>query len=233
MAFAHSPQIVTSGLVLSLDAGNIKSYASGSTTWFDKSGFSNNGTLVNGPTFNTGSLGSIVFDGVDDYVSIPNASTLNMGGKSFTGDVWIKIPNSSGGERIIFEYNIWGATGTYQLTTLPGPTIRINWPETYALGTFLDYTYPPLTQNIWTQIVAKFDTSANIISLYINGSLVSQVTNATAEIGNVTSTMYIMSRGGSALFLPGNLASFKMYNRALSDQEVSQNFNALRGRFGI
>ncbi len=70
MAFIHSPKIVTDGLVLALDAGNVKSYASGSTTWFDKSGNAYNGTLVNGPTFNTGSLGSIVFDGTNDYVSL-------------------------------------------------------------------------------------------------------------------------------------------------------------------
>jgi len=84
MSFAHSPQIVTNGLVLALDAGNTKSYVSGSTTWFDKSGRGNNGTLVNGPTFNTGSLGSIVFDGVNDYVDSGNISTTILSNNQFT-----------------------------------------------------------------------------------------------------------------------------------------------------
>ena len=61
MAFSHSPKIVTDGLVLSLDAGNVKSYPGTGATWFDKSGNNSNGALNNGPTFNTSSLGSIVF----------------------------------------------------------------------------------------------------------------------------------------------------------------------------
>ena len=66
MSFNNGPTIVTNGLVLALDAGDRNSYVSGSTTWFDLTGV-NNGTLVNGPTFNTGSGGSIVFDGSNDY----------------------------------------------------------------------------------------------------------------------------------------------------------------------
>ena len=77
MAVKGGPNTVTSGLVLELDAGNIKSYQSGSTTWFDKSGNAYNGTLINGPTFNTGSLGNIVFDGVDDYV-LANLTPLGL-----------------------------------------------------------------------------------------------------------------------------------------------------------
>jgi hypothetical protein len=66
------PNIVTDGLVLALDAGSKKSYAGSGTTWKDLSGNGNNGTLVNGPTFNSANGGSIVFDGVDDYVLLPN-----------------------------------------------------------------------------------------------------------------------------------------------------------------
>ena len=68
MATYYSPKIVTDGLVLVLDAGNIKSYRSGSTSWFDLSGSTTTGSLVNGPTFNGGNGGSIVFDGTNDRV---------------------------------------------------------------------------------------------------------------------------------------------------------------------
>ncbi len=84
MSFVHSPKIVTDGLVLALDAGNTKSYTSGSTTWFDKSGNANNGTLTNGPTFSSANGGSIVFDGVDDRVefgsfgSLPTQGTIQF-----------------------------------------------------------------------------------------------------------------------------------------------------------
>jgi hypothetical protein len=69
MALAHSPSIVTSGLVLCLDAANPKSYPGSGTTWTDLSGNGNNGTLVNGPTYSSVNGGSIVFDGSNDYIS--------------------------------------------------------------------------------------------------------------------------------------------------------------------
>ena len=76
MATKYSPKMVTDGLVLSLDAANTKSYPRSGTTWTDLSGNSNTGTLTNGPTFNAGNLGSIVFDGTNDYVGIPYNSIL-------------------------------------------------------------------------------------------------------------------------------------------------------------
>jgi hypothetical protein len=69
MAGTVAPNIVTDGLVLYLDAANVKSYVSGSTTWVDIAA-GNNVTLTNGPTFNSGNNGSIVFDGTNDYVQV-------------------------------------------------------------------------------------------------------------------------------------------------------------------
>ena len=66
MAFIHSPKISTDGLVLALDTANRKSYPGSGTVWNDLSGNGNNGSLINGPTFNGANGGSIVFDGVDD-----------------------------------------------------------------------------------------------------------------------------------------------------------------------
>ena len=68
MAFIHSPKLVTNGLVLCLDAANKLSYPGSGTTWYDLSGNANNGTLTNGPTFNSANSGSIVFDYIDDYI---------------------------------------------------------------------------------------------------------------------------------------------------------------------
>ena len=86
MAFNYSPKIVTNGLVLCLDAGNVKSYVSGSTTWTDLSPTQKNGILTNGPTFNSSNGGSIVFDGVDDYINssfaAPASETIIVWAKS-------------------------------------------------------------------------------------------------------------------------------------------------------
>jgi hypothetical protein len=94
MALAHSPKIVTDGLVLCLDAGNPKSYPGSGTTWTDLSGNGNNGTLVNGVGYNSGNGGSLVFDGVNDRVTINASSHTNLSSGNFTISSWFYIPTS-------------------------------------------------------------------------------------------------------------------------------------------
>ena len=89
---AYYGNIVTSGLVLNLDAAKRDSYPGSGTIWRDISGNGNNGTLTNGPTFNSDNYGSIAFDGVDDYVLLPNG--LLSGTGDFTVNQFIK-PNGS------------------------------------------------------------------------------------------------------------------------------------------
>jgi hypothetical protein len=78
MAFYRGPQIVKDGLVLWLDAANNKSYTSGSAIWRDMSSNNNSGSLINSPAFSSANNGSIVFDGVDDYVNCGIGSLLNI-----------------------------------------------------------------------------------------------------------------------------------------------------------
>jgi len=89
MGIARGPKIVTSGLVLALDAADKLSYRGSGTTWRDLSGNSNKGTLTNGPTFSEGNMGSISFDGTNDYVNVPYNSILNTPNGA-TYEVWIK-----------------------------------------------------------------------------------------------------------------------------------------------
>ena len=107
MSAFGGPNIVDNGLVLYLDAGNRKSYTSGSTTWFDKSGFNNNGTLTNGPTFDSGNGGNIVFDGADDYGIIPDSNILSFTNAQMTVSAWVNIissiPTTVGNENIIIN----------------------------------------------------------------------------------------------------------------------------------
>jgi len=88
------PSIATNGLVLNLDAGNTSSYIGSGTTWTDLTGSGNNGTLTNGPIFNSGNGGSIVFDGINDVVSLGNI--LNMGSNSWTMSCWVKFDGGTG-----------------------------------------------------------------------------------------------------------------------------------------
>ena len=92
MAFIHSPKIITDGLVLALDAGNTKSYPGSGTVWTDLSGNNNTGTLTNGPTFNAANGGSIVFDGTNDYVTLPISTTS---GQALTYFGWLYSTEST------------------------------------------------------------------------------------------------------------------------------------------
>ena len=102
MGVAGGPDLIQDGLVLALDASDRNSYVSGSTTWFDVAG-SNNGTLTNGPTFNTGSGGSIVFDGVNDYVV--NNTVTSLITNQLTLSVWFYATDTSTDNSIISSEN--------------------------------------------------------------------------------------------------------------------------------
>ena len=86
-----APSIVTDGLSLYLDAANTRSYPGSGTAWYDLSGNVNHGTLVNGPTFDSGNAGSIVFDGTNKYVNFPNPLNKTQLDQIWTVQSWINI----------------------------------------------------------------------------------------------------------------------------------------------
>lgn len=232
MSFSNGPTVVTNGLVLSLDAGDRNSYVSGSTTWFDLAG-TNNGTLTNGPTFNTGSGGSIVFDGVDDYVRIPYNSSLNP--DSITVSAWINR------NQVVNYSHFIGLPVSNTTWNPPYMPYGIEYIETsntmsFTLG-FTDnsftYTYVnlPFGNNQWFNFTGTYD-KANV-KIYINGVL-STTRAETKTMYQSTSDYYIGTINSSAQYpLNGRIGSNQVYNRALSASEVLQNYNALKGRFGL
>ena len=98
MALHHSPRVVTDGLVLCLDAASRESYPGSGTVWTDLAG-SNNGTLTNGPTFNSANGGSIVFDWSNDHI----LGTLQLINSSVTIEAVIKLNNTSSTKNIIAQ----------------------------------------------------------------------------------------------------------------------------------
>ena len=96
MAVGYNPKIVTDNLILALDAANIKSYPGSGTTWTDLSGKGNNGTLVNGPTFNSGNSGSIEFDGTNDSISLGPQINSDITETDITVSFWTYLDTTSG-----------------------------------------------------------------------------------------------------------------------------------------
>ena len=221
-------KIVTDGLVLHLDAAQRRSYPTSGTTWTDLSGNANNGTLTNGPTYNSANGGSIVFDGVDDYVTIPNTSILKPS-LPLTISVIQNIVTLGNG--YVFTNN--GSSTNYSGVSVLIGGVRFGNNGGSGVTSRKDY-YFDITLNTWQFITVVCNSVANPL-IYING----QLANITATSGTATTVGYsnsnieIARRNIGGFYVDGSVANVLLYNRALSATEVLQNYNAVKSRFGL
>ena len=220
MAISYNPSSVTSGLVLCLDAANSKSYPGSGTTWTDLSGRGNTGTLTNGPTYNSGNLGSIVFDAVDDGLN----GNFICNKTYYSVDFWCYPTALTDYNWTIGFNSFWGDFGLH--TTVSGGVY---------VGTSVGSRISPWRNNVyvintWQNFTWTFDNGAG--KFYKNGVL-----EASANLSLSASsqfTLYVVGGGGATSNCTGRLSNFKVYsNKALTATEIQQNFNATRSRYGI
>ena len=222
--------IVTDGLVFNLDAGFTPSYPKNGTTWYDVSTNTNNGTFNNGPTFSTSGGGSIGFDGSDDYVDCGDNSITKPTGE-MTISYWLYGYNGNGNAGGVGTMGGGGSRGY-----LLGPR---------NVGTFYFYisssstslhsvTYTDSNLTGWNHIVGIYKPS-EYIKLYINGVLVGESTSSIPSSqyqGNGIS-FKIGNRGDGTGQRAGYVGNVQIYHKSLSSQEVLQNYNTQKGRFGL
>jgi hypothetical protein len=231
MASIGGSNVVKSGLVLSLDAANARSYVSGSTTWRDLSGNNNSGSLTNGPTFSTANGGSIVFDGTDDSVIVADNSTLDLAGNK-TLCCWVYMGADSAG---------CGITGKSNSTVF-GMALGYGWNGNGFMALAWNSSNNPfivkdLNRDIlkWNYLVAVQDETTRYIYVYdIGGVRFSSFSGGTHSWNN-TQAFTIGNANNGSNPTPGNtrVAQTSIYNRALSSDEVLQNFNATKARFNL
>jgi len=241
MSLYHSPRIVTDGLVLCLDAANTKSYPGSGTMWTDLSGFGNNGTLQNGVTFDSESQGSFLFDRntFSEHVSFANTTSVQFLGRlPYTLEVWTYPTLNPGVSTFTGIFNREdSSTGSRD-----GYNIYLNGSTTTAMQFASERFQGGVNRNVffntnestvlnkWNHLCCTYD-GTNLI-LYYNTTIVSSRSDATGNINNSSKSLEFGRRGAGSYF-GGKLAAPKIYNRALTSQEIQQNFNALRGRFGL
>ena len=230
-------KIVTNGLVLNYDAAQLRSYPTTGTTWTDLSGSGNNGTLINGPTFNSANGGSIVFDGTNDYVTATDSSSLRP--TSFSIDVWFKVNSFSSFMSIVtkpFNGPPWSPPYISYMIRLNslGTVLDIS-TNTGGTYKFLQSNYIFLTNTIYN-VTFTFNSSTGAAISYINGSVFSSTTFTSGAISYSTSPLIIGGAYGSSpvseLF-NGNIYNVKIYNTVLSATQITQNYNAIKSRFGL
>jgi len=215
-------KIVTDGLVLCLDAADRNSYVSGSTTWNSVVG-STTGSLVNGPTFNTGSGGSIVFDGVDDYVRLYPVNSTS----SLSIDFFFRT-TSTGVKLMTGMYNGGGPDWWIGLSNN-----KANWSFGSPAKADITSSIAVNDGNI-RHLSCTYDKSINSIFMYLNGVLQSSANTIPSTVEQPGGNAAIGTFGDlGSYYLLGNIYNYKIYNRALSASEVAQNYSAQKSRFGL
>lgn len=226
------PYIVREGMVLYLDAGNTKSYPGSGTTWADLSGNGNTGTLTNGPTYNSANGGSIVFDGVDDYVSESNfLSKISSG---FTLVAWVNFTNASSpsNQKIIHIQNGQPEVNIDNYNGGSGNPKLHFYTAASGSGNNIMTSGEDIVNNTWYNVVGVYDDNTKFKYIYVNGTIKNSGTT-TVKISWPNSVAWIGRRLDTSEPFNGRISSVKIYNRALTATEVLQNYNALRSRFGI
>ena len=238
MAIFYNPRIVTDSLVLALDAANTKSYPGSGTAWTDLSGRGNTGTLTNGPTYSTENGGSIVFDGTNDWVDLGTATSLGFSSVR-TISCWVKVSAIASQGTVLGMWDLVGGVNqrTFALYVdfSTSKFVSIWSPDGVNDGTVL-YDTTNVQLNTWYNLVCIF--RSGVRELWKNGVLVSSLSQATTYTSASTNRLGMGAIPGRSSdtpggFLNGNVANTQIYNRALSATEISQNFNALRSRYGI
>lgn len=235
MGVAYNTSIVTDGLVFGIDAANPRCYSGSGIT---VNGFTGIGaTLVGGVGFTTTNYGSFVFDGVNDYINVPHNSSISAATtNAFSLSAW-------------FLSTVNGTSSTLEIVNkrnnTAGPTYvsyGMSWRRVSTTDTIFarlgftdnsvsDLNSTDLLQNVWYFATETFDGTNH--RLYINGTLNQSGSVSGKTILDDGFSLTINSYSGSSEFLAGNTSAVLYYNRALSPQEIQQNFAALRGRYGI
>lgn len=225
MPINYCPRIVTDGIILYFDAGNIKSYSGSGTTWADISTNNHNATLTNGPTFNSGNGGYFVFDGINDHARIDLSFQVSTSA-TYSFEAWIfktatgtnnagmLISGGNGGDPdgIIIASEEFSAAGN----------IRISLSNGTCTAVYYNGVSQPLNEsNTGTDVTYNLN---EWIHIAVTGINVNSIDGGRHDIGqNVNNSNEFA----------GRISNLKVYDRALTALEVKQNYQALRGRFGL
>ena len=239
MGIRRGPNIITSGLNFSLDSANPDSYVSGSIIWKDQTPNGLDNTISGIPTYESANGGGLVFDGVDDYAQRLNDTTFNSVNE-FTFNFWVKYssgvdltsligkPRAGWADALRIYYEASTTTLGYKLS---GPLKCSNTSVTLSTTEFTNICFVQNPAEASNPDKTKF---------YINGQVLSNDSGGSASTSVDAPTFPLIiggwrqgASGSPSSTWKGNINITQMYNRALSANEVLQNYNALKGRFGL
>lgn len=219
---APASPIITTNLLMHLDAGNSASYPGTGTTWTDLTGNAYNGTLIGGVAYSTSNGGVLIYDGSDDYVLVNShtkSALVNPTGK-FTIQFWVYISGS--------QSNI-GVFQMAQSLSSGEPWLFLQRQNNTTIRWFLNGGYritQTITTDTWYNLALNYD--GTIWRVYTNG--VQEATTYTGAIGTLNATGLFLANGFSG-YLNGRIPHILSYTTNLSAAQILQNYNALKPRY--
>jgi hypothetical protein len=240
------PQKATGGTITQVGGFTIHTFTSSGTftplteaqlksTFYglqDLSTYTNSAVKVGTVTYNSANDGSLVFDGTNGTLDCGNAESLNFGEGDFTISIWftrttsaitnLRLLSKAGANdtanAAAAGFSFFGADGGISFAVNPTAPRTIIGAASYSLGE-------------WVNVVGLVERGVSMRT-YKNGSLTASTSAPSGSVSGTTK-LFIGSNTGSNLFWTGRIGHVSIYNRALTATEITQNFNAQRGRFGI
>lgn len=226
MGISGGPDIVQSGLVLALDASDKNSYPGSGTTWFDMSGNQNNAILTNGPIFSSTYGGIFDFDGTNDYAYVPDNSTLDLAGDK-SQCIWVYMDQSYSGTGILgkADSSVNGMALTYGWSGYGFQNIAwnsVNEPSVAAIAADIN--------NWYYYVGTQSGGTRYVYILGANGLRTSNYSGGNHTWNNSLNFTIAMIAGYYTNMKAG---AVQVYNRALAQTEILQNYNAMKTRFNL
>lgn len=240
MSINYNPSVVTSGMILCLDAGNKRSYLGSGAEWFDISGNSFHMSLKNTPTFvNVGPASYFDLDGTDDYGScdgtIPGSISATVSNLAITGSspksvVCVAMVDNGVGSLSagLFDMGDTGVAGQHFCLRLNASYTA--WRAQFWSTPDYDFTYD--STGVWTMFSTVYGTD-KIGRTYGNDGTLLGEDSGPFDMVTSGARPFEMARYNGGSYFGGKIAFYAVYSKGLSVTEIQQNFRALRGRYGI
>ena len=230
--FSPEENIVKDGLVLHIDAGNNLSYAGTGLTALNIAGVGATGILINGVGFGVSSGGSFIFDGTNDYINCGTDSITDLATTTMTAEVMFQTTGATNRPHLISR-GTHGAVGQFVLileaTTPPKMRFYLDKGSGWVAAATGNTT---IQNNQWYHTVGVYDGTN--VYIYVNGTLDVSASSTGALRSTPSDSVLVGFFSGSAThYLTGKIPFARLYNKALSSTEILQNYNALKGRYGL
>ena len=231
--------VVEEGLVLHLDAANSDSYSGNGSIWYDLKG-NVNATLENSPLYSTSQGGYFSLNGSNQGMSITDTAGINdfNGTQNYSIEIWIRADSTQNGaySNQVAIVEKWAGSGTYpyaiRLDTSHNGGVGAITSRAYD-GSSSPQAYTAMIYDQWIQHVSVFDWTNDTVKNYINGqaSGTRDISAMSTNVSNNISTQ--IGRRGSSYYFTGDVSIFRIYDKALELEEISQNYSANKTRYGL